>query len=350
MHSRLAKVQSEIDSETEFLVTNPINVRYLCGFTGSNGILLISSESAVLYTDARYELQVKEECFSVDIEITSDLLKAATDSFSSRTLEIEPTHITALSWQRLQNLLPNTEIKNSAFSIERLRVVKDESEIIKISQACAIAVAALEQVISRVRVGLTEKQVSRMLERKMVDLGADTIAFDTIVASGPNSAIAHHQPTERVLEAGDLLKIDFGAKLSGYHSDCTRTFVLGKASDWQTEIYHAVRSAQESSRSKVRAGALAQEVVQPTLVALESAGFLDRFRHGLSHGVGLEIHEDPYLSNELTATLEAGMVITIEPGVYLPGKGGVRIEDTIVVTETGYSNLTNFPYELQEIG
>jgi Xaa-Pro aminopeptidase len=146
------------------------------------------------------------------------------------------------------------------------------------------------------------------------------------------------------------LKIDFGAKLAGYHSDCTRTFVVGKPSTWQSEIHQAVFQAQSASRKVVKAGVIGADVLEQTILSLTDSGYLEYFRHGLGHGVGLEIHEDPFLSKALTATLELGTVLTIEPGVYLSGQGGVRIEDTIVVTETGYENLTVFPYELQEIG
>lgn len=350
MQTRISKVQAELARDAVFLVTNPINVRYLCGYSGSNGILLITRETAVLYTDARYELQAGTECFSVVVEIAGDLFKAAAGSISTNECLIETEHLTVAILERLQILAPNIKFQGSHIRIEKLRQIKDVQEIALISTACEISTAALAQVITQIRTGMNEKQIARMLERAMVDSGADGIAFETIVASGPNSAIAHHQPTNREIQKGDLLKIDFGAKLSGYHSDCTRTFVLGKPTAWQTEIYEAVLGAQSGSRAALKAGVKAQDVVQPTLDALKACGHLENFRHGLSHGVGLEIHEDPYLSSDPTATLEAGTVITIEPGVYLPNQGGVRIEDTIVVTETGYDNLTVFAYELQEIG
>lgn len=350
MPSRIATVQSLLKERTCLLVTNPTNVRYLCGYSGSNGILLVSEHSATIFTDARYELQAQAECFDVAIRIEPNLFKAALEKEESTVCLFESTHLTVAKLESIQVIAPKITFVPSEIAVEVFRVVKDATEIGLIRQACQISTTALNAVIAQVRVGLTEKQVSHLLERTMIDLGADSIAFETIVASGPNSAIPHHQPTDRAICSGDLLKIDFGAKLSGYHSDCTRTFVVGKAAQWQSEIHQAVLQAQSASRIILKAGVLGVHVLEQTTMSLTESGYLEFFRHGLGHGVGLEIHEDPFLSRALTDTLEAGTVVTVEPGVYLAGQGGVRIEDTVVVTETGYENLTVFPYELQEIG
>jgi len=350
MQSRIQALQSRLTNDQCFLITNPLNVRYLSGYSGSNGILLVWSDAANLYTDARYEIQAATECFDVEVRIEADLVKAALGDSSAKVCLFEANHVSVASLERMKSLSGATELVPSQISIAEMRVVKDAKEISLIRQACQISTAALADVVAQIRIGLTEKQITQMLERTMIDMGADSIAFETIVASGPNSAIPHHQPTDREVCAGDLLKIDFGAKISGYHSDCTRTFVLGKPASWQLEIHAAVREAQGASRGVVRAGVLGTDIVNQTIQALTDSGQLENFRHGLGHGVGLAIHEDPFLSKSLTTTLEAGTVFTIEPGVYLPNKGGVRIEDTIVVTETGYENLTEFSYELQEIG
>ena len=350
MQSRIEKVQLALNSDTCLLVTNPTNIRYLCGYSGSNGLLLVSETQATIFTDARYELQAQQECFDVSIKIESNLFKVALEHEESNVCFFESGHLTVARLESIKAIAPNLVFESSPISIEPSLVVKDENEIELIRNACQISTSALQVVIEQVKVGLTEKQISHFLERTMIDLGADSIAFETIVASGPNSAIPHHQPTDRIICSGDLLKIDFGAKLAGYHSDCTRTFVVGKPSTWQSEIHQAVFQAQSASREVVRAGVIGADVLAQTILSLTDSGYLEYFRHGLGHGVGLEIHEDPFLSKALTATLEAGTVLTIEPGVYLSGQGGVRIEDTIVVTETGYENLTVFPYELQEIG
>jgi Xaa-Pro aminopeptidase len=326
-----------------------MNVRYLCGYSGSNGILLISPTQSTLFTDARYELQASSECFDVEIQIEANLFKGALADQECSLCFFEAKHLSVASLETIKNVAPGMDFAASEMSIEPLRVVKDDAEIVQIRNACKISTSALEMVIAQIHSGQTEKQIAVLLERTMIDLGADAIAFETIVASGPNSAVPHHQPTDRELIQGDLLKIDFGAKVNGYHSDCTRTFVLGKPADWQLEIHQAVLDAQSSSRKIVRAAVSAKEVLEQTTESLTHSGYLQNFRHGLGHGVGLQIHEDPFLSASLATTLEAGTVFTIEPGVYLPNQGGVRIEDTIVVTETGYENLTVFSYELQEI-
>jgi len=350
MPNRISQIQQRLNPDTCFLVTNPTNVRYLCGYSGSNGILLITPGNATVFTDARYEIQAENECFDVTIQIESNLFKAALEKETAGFCLFESAHLTVARLDIIKAIAPKIIFQPSDISIEEMRVVKDSAEVELIRNACRVSTNALSSVIAQVRVGLTEKQVTHLLERTMIDLGADAIAFETIVASGPNSAIPHHQPTDRTICAGDLLKIDFGAKVSGYHSDCTRTFVVGQPTSWQTEIHQAVLQAQSASRSSVKAGVVGAEVLDQTIQSLTTTGHLEYFRHGLGHGVGLEIHEDPFLSRALTTTLEAGTVITIEPGVYLSDQGGVRIEDTIVVTESGYENLTVFEYELQEIG
>ncbi|NBX70404.1 MAG: aminopeptidase P family protein [Actinobacteria bacterium] len=350
MQSRIDRVQDALLPEQSFLVTNLINIRYLCGYSGSSALLVISKDAAILYTDSRYELQVASECFDVEIGIEKDLYVSAVNALTTPVCLFESTDVTVATLARVEKINPKISFTPIEFSIEKMRIVKDAGEVKLIKAACQISTAALESVIAQVQVGLTEKQIGIMLERTMIDLGADSIAFETIVASGPNSAIAHHQPTNREIIQGDLLKIDFGAKLGGYHSDCTRTFVIGKPSTWQIDIYQAVLAAQSASRGVVKSGVQASFVLEQTTTALKQSGYLENFRHGLGHGVGLEIHEDPFLSADPTTTLDAGTVITIEPGVYLPNQGGVRIEDTIVVTDTGYENLTVFAYELQEIG
>lgn len=350
MPSRIETVQGRLESAQCFLITNPLNVRYLCGYSGSNGILLVSTKHATLYTDARYELQAETECFDAEIRIAKDLYAEALTGISAEVCLFESSHVTVATLERLKTVAPTIVFSPSEISIEAMRVIKDSNELALIKKACEISTEALAKVVSQVHAGLTEKQVATLLERTMIDLGADAIAFESIVASGPNSAIAHHQPTDRKIDQGDLLKIDFGARLAGYHSDCTRTFVIGKPSAWQIDIHQVVLAAQAASRAVVKGAVQSAHVVEQTTSALTASGYLQNFRHGLGHGVGLEIHEDPFLSAVPTTTLDSGTVITIEPGVYLPNQGGVRIEDTIVVTDTGYENLTVFAYELQEIG
>jgi Xaa-Pro aminopeptidase len=233
--------------------------------------------------------------------------------------------------------------------IEALRVVKDDSEIELIKRACEISTKAYSDVIETVRVGQSEKIIRNALEQRMREYGADDIAFASIVASGPNSAIPHHEPTDRELQSGDFLKIDFGAKVAGYHADCTRTTVVGKPSDWQAELHSAVTSAQEAGRNTIQSGIQFTEVEKAVNQSLTDSGYREYFTHGLGHGVGLAIHEDPFFGRVEAAKIASNTVITIEPGAYLKDKGGVRVEDTIVVNSEGYVNLTNLPYELLEL-
>ncbi|MFZ1179850.1 MAG: M24 family metallopeptidase, partial [Mycobacterium sp.] len=212
--------------------------------------------------------------------------------------------------------------------------------------------AALTDLVARggLRPGRTEREVGRELEALMLDHGADAISFETIVAAGPNSAIPHHRPTDAVLAKGDFVKIDFGALVAGYHSDMTRTFVLGKAADWQLEIYELVAEAQRGGREALRPGAVLRDVDAAARQVIVDAGYGEQFSHGLGHGVGLQIHEAPGIGATSTGTLLAGSAVTVEPGVYLPGRGGVRIEDTLVVSDETHRQtpelLTKFPKEL----
>ena len=220
-------------------------------------------------------------------------------------------------------------------AVAALREVKDPGEIELIAQACAIADQALAVIIGdgRIRAGATEREVARALEAEMYRLGADDIAFETIVAAGAHSAIPHHRPTDAALADGDLVKIDFGAVAGGYHSDMTRTFALTRAADWQRDIYALVAQAQAAGRAALHAGADLREVDAAARRIIADAGHDEHYVHGLGHGVGLEIHEAPGIGKMSAGTLPSGAAVTVEPGVYLPGRGGVRIEDTLVVTD-----------------
>jgi Xaa-Pro aminopeptidase len=235
--------------------------------------------------------------------------------------------------------------------VEKLREVKDAGEVALLRLACEAADAALSVLVDRggLRPGRTEKEVARELEALMLDHGADAASFETIVAAGANSAIPHHRPTDAVLAAGDFVKIDFGALVAGYHSDMTRTFVLGEAAAWQAEIYQVVAAAQRAGREALQPGAGLRDVDAAAREVIAGAGYAETFSHGLGHGVGLRIHEAPGINAAADGTLLAGAVVTVEPGVYLADRGGVRIEDTLVVADTPAQTpelLTRFPKEL----
>lgn len=346
------------------LVSDLNNVRYLSGFTGSNGALLVFADDRdpVLATDGRYRTQAAEQASGLEIAIERALGRylvgrAADDGVSK--LGFESNVVTVDAFDALTSELGKrkaaTELMRAAGTVEALREIKDDGEVALLRLACEAADAALADLVAGggLRPGRTEREVSRDLEALMLDHGADAISFETIVAAGPNSAIPHHRPTDAVLATGDFVKIDFGALVAGYHSDMTRTFVLGKAADWQLEIYQLVADAQRAGREALRPGASLRDVDGAARQLIVDAGYGEQFGHGLGHGVGLQIHEAPGIGATSTGTLLAGSVVTVEPGVYLPGRGGVRIEDTLVVPDDAAAArghapelLTRFPKEL----
>ncbi len=346
--SRIARLRQVMDSDTPFLVSNLVNIRYLSGFTGSNALLLISMESAFLLTDSRYEIQSRRECPEIDVVISRDLFGSAIELLQTPALAIEGSALSVTHWQRIAKQVPDLQVAEPL--IEGLRIVKDSTEIAVVSKACDISTASLEILKTEIHFGMTERQIARRLESLMLDMGADSIAFQTIVASGPNSAIPHHKPTDRPLQKGDLLKIDFGALVDGYHADCTRTFTAGKAADWQKELHECVLASQHNGIKALAPDVDFGVVVRAANAPLQEAGFMDKFTHGLGHGVGLEIHEQPFLSSPIGGKIVQNMVVTIEPGVYLPDLGGIRIEDTIVITSFASEVLTKFTYELTSVG
>src|SRR5271156_1513322 len=326
------------------LVTDLINVRYLSGFTGSNAALLVFADDVppVLATDGRYRTQAAQQAPDLEVAIEracARYLAGRAASAGVRRLGFESHVVTVDGFDALAREVEQagaTELVRASQTVEALREIKDAGEVALLRLACEAADAALTNLVARggLRPGRTEREGGRELEALMLDHGADGVSFETIVASGPNSAIPHHRPTDAVLAGGDFVKIDFGALVGGYHSDMTRTFVLGKAADWQREIYQLVSAAQRAGRDALRAG----------------AGPADPSGHSPGHGVGLQIHEAPGISASAAGTLLAGSVVTVEPGVYLPDRGGVRIEDTLVVADetSGHAPelLTRFPKEL----
>jgi Xaa-Pro aminopeptidase len=345
------------------LVTRLVNVRYLAGFTGSNAALLIlaDDDTPVLATDGRYRTQAAQQAPDSEVVIERAcgpfLAGRAAEARIGR-LGFESHDVTVDGFDALTKAACGTELVRAAGTVEALREVKDAGEIALLRLACEAADAALADLVNNggLRPGRTERDVGRELESLMLDHGADGISFETIVATGANSAIPHHRPTDAVLAAGDFVKIDFGALVCGYHSDMTRTFVLGPAADWQLELYELVAASQRAGSAAVGPGVGLREVDAASRQVIADAGYADYFTHGLGHGVGLEIHEAPGINASAAGTLLAGSAVTVEPGVYLPDRGGVRIEDTLVVGGEAVEPLgrrhqtsdllTQFPKEL----
>jgi Xaa-Pro aminopeptidase len=346
------------------LVTDLINIRYLTGFTGSNAAVLIRVEGdtdSLFCTDGRYEVQSTAEVPDLPrrIDRPSDLALLGS---ASGQIGFEAVSVSVSAHSQQQTAAaPGVQLVATENLIEQLRSVKDSGEIDALRTACAVADRALAELIEQggIRPGRTEREVGLDLDERMRRLGASDPAFETIVAAGENSAIPHHRPTSRPLRTGDLLKLDFGAAVAGYHSDMTRTFVLGRPADWQVEIYSVVASAQQAGRRAAVVGATGDEVDAAARDLITAAGYGAQFAHGLGHGVGLQVHEAPSLARGQAGIIRADMCVTVEPGIYLPGRGGVRIEDSGVVrafdsvdqdsSGAGYEVLTLTSRDLVEL-
>jgi Xaa-Pro aminopeptidase len=364
---RAALAHSEVDA---LLVTDLNNIRYLTGFTGSNAALLVvttDDETAApddpvgagdpartrFCTDGRYTTQSAEEVPDLPRLIARPCAGALVASAPNGIVGFEARSVTVADHgDLLASAVDNprdVQLKQTVDVVERIRVVKDPAEIDALTRACAVADRALAELLEAggIRPGRTEREVGLDLDQRMRELGADDPSFETIVAAGPNSAIPHHRPTAAVLATGDLVKLDFGATVDGYHSDMTRTLVLGPPAGWQQEIYELVASAQAAGRSACLVGATGGEIDAAARDLITAAGYGAQFTHGLGHGVGLQIHEAPGLAHQSASIMVPDMCVTVEPGVYLPGRGGVRIEDSGVIRADGYQVLTQTSKELR---
>ncbi|NBE97679.1 aminopeptidase P family protein [Nonomuraea sp. KC401] len=318
------------------LVTSPENVRYLTGLASSNAAVLVRADgSALLATDNRY-IDVAR-----DLDVPAVEASDVAGALAAPGTGIEAASMSVATYRRLgEGLVPLGPV------VEVLRTVKDDAELAFLRTACEFTDEAFADVAERIAPGMTERDLARLLENRMTELGADRPAFDTIVAAGENGAIPHHAPTTRELRAGDLVTMDFGARYRGYHADMTRTVSLGPPAGWQRELYDLVAEAQRAGRHAVVPGAPVGDVDAAARSVIAGAGHAEHFRHGLGHGVGLQIHEEPFLGPSRTGRLEDRVPITVEPGVYLPGRGGVRIEDTLVTREGGPELFTRTTKEL----
>ena len=341
------------------LITSLANVRYLTGLASSNAALLLpaapsgaapaaartgpaaapgaipaSGAVPVLATDSRYAGTACQACPDLEILIERAIepgLARVAAGMGVRRLAFEAHEMTVERYRAFAVQVPGTELVPLGRAVEEIRMAKDEQEIALLARACDITSRAFEQVVPLIRPGVTERELAISLERAMTDLGADGLAFDTIVASGPNGAIPHHEPSGRRFEAGDMITVNCGARFQGYHADMTRTVVLGEPAAWQQTIYALVAAAQAAGIEAAVPGADVRAVDAAARNLIAEAGHGEHFQHGLGHGVGLEVHEAPIMGYGRTGTLGDRVPITVEPGIYLPGQGGVRIEDTLVV-------------------
>jgi Xaa-Pro aminopeptidase len=338
------------------LVTSLANVRYLTGFSGSSALLLVTDRDTTLITDFRYRTQVEAEAgdvATVVIEATSlwaRLWMLLPQRPKVKRLAFESAHVTHADFQRLLDAGSRWEWKPSLNLIEALREQKDVEEVAHIRDAIRIAEVALEKAVAGVREGMSEFEIGGLLESQLRRAGSEAFPFETIVATGERSALPHARCSSRRVRSGEFLLVDFGAVSGGYCSDITRTFSVGGASAEMRAIYDIVREANATASAGVRAGMRGKDGDAMARGYIDRCGFWAEFGHSLGHGIGLEVHEAPRLSRTAESPMPAGAVVTIEPGIYRPGWGGVRIEDDVLLTPEGPVVLTSFPRELLELG
>ena len=347
---RLIELMPEAEIDVA-LVTDLVNVRYLTGYDGSNGIAVVGPRTRAFATDFRYLEQAAEQVHPSFARASAslDLLESVVDLVPPGAVRLgfDDAHMPVRQHARLRDLLPGrVELVPAGGLVERIRAVKEPDEVQHIRTAAQLADAAFERIIRDGLIGRTEREVAVALEHDMRERGARRPSFDSIVAAGPHGALPHAQPRDVPIRAGDLVVIDWGAELDGYCSDCTRTVAAGDPGEAARSVYELVLSAQLAGLKGVRAGRGGREVDAVAREVIGAGGHAEHFGHGLGHGVGLEVHEGPRLSQRSGDTLEAGNVVTVEPGVYVPGRFGVRIEDLMLVTESGAEVLNGLSKRL----
>ncbi|MBR5914382.1 MAG: aminopeptidase P family protein [Selenomonadaceae bacterium] len=352
--ARLERLMKKISDEQvdAILIYKPENVYYFSGFNGDSTILFISKNFRKLITDGRYTEQAESQAKNFEvIKQTEGLFSKLADEVKNsavKTIGFEGNFFTFDEHANLKEKTSNVELKS--VELNSLRQIKDAAEISCIRQACAIADKAFAELLKFIKAGVREFEVAAKLEYLMRKFGSERAAFDTIVASGVRGSLPHGRASDKVIENGELVTIDFGAVYNGYHSDITRTICVGKASTRQREIYNAVLSAQIYGLEIIKAGVGGKAIDEKVREGLKNLGYGEYFVHGLGHSLGLEIHEEPRLSpRSKCESLEVNMLVTDEPGVYIPNFGGVRIEDTVLVTVDGAEPLTKSPKNLLEI-
>lgn len=341
-----------MQADTGILIHKPSNIFYLSGYTGE-GLLVLTRDMLAIVTDFRYVEQAQQQApgFSVNAitstvnhaQMAASLLKPA----GIHRVLYEDDQVTVREGQRLAQALGDMRLDSLDNQPEALRQIKDEAEIALIEKACQISSQAYEYICEQIKPGMSELLIKRLLENRLLELGAQETSFSSIVASGPNGSLPHGIPGARQVQAGDMITLDFGARYQGYCADMTRTISLGQPSAKMKEIFDIVLDAQQASQQALAPGKGCREVDAIARDLIGKAGYGEHFGHGLGHAVGIDIHENPRLSPTCDDTLQPGHVVTVEPGIYLPGVGGVRIENTCVITQDGARSLVGVPRELR---
>jgi len=345
MRERIERLQAKLAEP--LLVTTPANVTYLTGFVSSNAALFVEPDTVRLFTDFRYAEKAREVPDVDFVETRRDTVQHVAELLSG-SVGFESPHLTYRNWEILRD--GGLELVPRVGTVEGLRAVKDEDELRRIRDAARITTQAYEKLAGEPFVGRTERELAWRMEELFHELGADAPAFETIVAAGPNGARPHADPGDRTIGENTTVVIDAGAALGGYCSDCTRTFATGPLPDELQRAYDVCLQGQLAGLDATRAGVTGVDADKASRDVISEAGFGENYGHGMGHGVGIDVHEAPRLAQTSSDTLEPGNVVTIEPGIYLPGVGGVRIEDLVIVRDGGVEVLSSFPKALTPVG
>ncbi len=346
MYTRLNEMLSKYDG---ILLTSPYNMRYFSGFAGGEGAVWVSENSRIVFTDSRYIEQAQNEAVSFEVRETNNWIAEICSLKNINRIAFEDNFMSASMHSGFKEKLNGTKFCPASKELDALRMVKTDAELEVMKKAENICCRAFKRILDFIKPGISEKNLAAELEYYIRQEGGDGFAFETIAISGTRCSLPHGVPSEKLIQKGDFITMDFGAVVNGYCSDMTRTVIVGKASEGQRKIYNIVKTAQQTGLDCIQAGVLGKEADKAARDVIEKAGYGEYFRHSLGHGVGLLVHEQPNLSPKSEITLEENMVVTCEPGIYIPEFGGVRIEDMVCVKNGGIVNFTHFTKDLIEI-
>ena len=352
MIKQLQKALNDKGSGYSALIISPENRKYFTGFDSSDGFLLVSSDRAVFITDGRYIEAAEKQIISCEVVLlgkTYPQIAELLGEMSCKRLLVESSRMTVATYNSLKGVLKNTSIATDSTLdsiINDLRSIKSENEVESIIRAQRISETAFEHILKFIKVGVTEKEIALQLDFFMLRNGGERLSFETIAVSGKNSSMPHGVPSDKKIENGDFITMDFGTIINGYHSDMTRTVAVGSATDEMKNVYYTVLKAQQNCLDNIKAGVSCKNGDMLARSVINESGYGKYFTHSTGHGVGVEIHEYPNLSPASDSILQVGNIVTVEPGIYIPEKFGVRIEDMALITENGCRNLTNANKEL----
>ncbi len=343
------KLNNLLQKNDGILLTSPYNMRYFSGFSGGEGAVWVSAKEKIVFTDSRYIEQAQNQAADFEIKESNNWVDEVCSLKDATQIAFEDSHMSANVYLKLAEKLCGAKLNPASKEVDALRMIKSDAEFEVMQRAESICCRAFERILDFLKPGISEKALAAELEYYIRQEGGEGFAFETIAISGARCSLPHGTPTDKIIEKGDFVTMDFGAVLEGYCSDMTRTVVVGKADDEQKKIYDIVKSAQQAGLEFIKSGILGRNADKAARDVIAAAGYGEYFRHSLGHGVGLCVHEMPNLSPKSDIVLAENMVVTCEPGIYIPGFGGVRIEDMICVKNGGIVNFTAFTKDLIEI-